>query len=86
MKHLAPQQRRIPVLSTVVTVAGVIVYAGWEVLDDLADWLSRSRAALVVGKAVVVVAVVVVVALLAGCGPRDTRPGPVENTALAVTR
>lgn len=81
MKHSAAR-RRIPVLSTIVTVGAAIVYGAWEVLDDLADWLARSRAVHTAAKAIGLMAVVVALALLSACDPKDTRPGPIENTAL----
>lgn len=82
MKHTAAPARRIPILSAVVTGAAVIAYLAWELLDDLADWLARSRTARTVATAVTVLTVVVALVLLTGCKPRDTRPGPIENTAL----
>jgi predicted PurR-regulated permease PerM len=76
VKHTAAPARRIPVLSTASDVAALIAYAVWELLDDLADWLSRSRAAHTAAKVTVLVAVVVVLALLSGCSPIE--PAGVE--------
>ena len=81
MKHVATG-RRIPVLSTVLDVAGLLICTVWEGLDNVADRLSRSRVFLVVAKVLTVLVVVVVLALVTGCGPKDSQPGPIENTAL----
>ncbi|MEV8439231.1 hypothetical protein AB0425_17790 [Actinosynnema sp. NPDC051121] len=86
MKHSAPR-RHIPVLSDLVTGAAVIAHVTCEVLDDLAGWLASSRTVHAVAKAfaavIAIVAVVVLVALIASCRPKDSRPGPIENTAQA---
>lgn len=84
MKHTVAPVKRVSVLSDLVTAAAAVAHLGCEVQNDLSDWLSRSRVARVVGQILVVLAVVFVLAVLSGCQPKNSQPGPIENTAVAV--